>query len=193
MNWRVWNRKCHRLGAILIALPFLLVVVTGILLQVKKEWTWVQPATVRGTTGTPTIALDAMLAAARSRPEAEVRGWEDIERLDVQPSRGVVKVQARSRWEVQVDLRTGEVLQVAYRRSTLIESLHDGSWFHDAAKLWVFLPVAIVVLSLWTTGIYLFVLPYRVKWSRRRHERRTMAGVPGVIVEPEIPSGRAGP
>ena len=173
VNWRVWTRKCHRWGAILIALPFLLVLVTGILLQLKKDWSWVQPPTARGQSKTPAIGLDAILDAARSRPEAGVQGWGDVERLDVQPGRGIAKVQAKSRWEVQVDLATGEVLQVAYRRSDLIESLHDGSWFHDSAKLWVFLPTAVIVLGLWGTGIYLFFLPHTVRRSRRRQKRTT--------------------
>jgi len=168
INWRVWTRKGHRWGAIVVALPFLLVISTGLLLQLKKEWAWVQPPTTRGKGKTPEITLEAILAAARSVPEAEITGWPDVDRLDLQPGRGIVKVQARNRWEVQVDLQTGEVLQVAYRRSDVIESLHDGSWFADRAKLWVFLPVAVIVLGLWVTGIYLFFLPYAVRWSRRR-------------------------
>jgi uncharacterized iron-regulated membrane protein len=168
INWRVWSRKGHRWGAILIALPFLVVIGTGLLLQLKKQVSWVQPPTKRGQGKTPTISLEAMLTAARSVPEAGVQSWEDVERLDVQPDRGIVKVQARSRWEVQVDLQTAEVLHVAYRRSDVIEALHDGSWFHDRVKLWVFLPAAVVVLGLWVTGIYLFFLPYAVRWSRRR-------------------------
>lgn len=168
INWRIWSRKSHRWGAILIALPFLLVLGTGILLQLKKELSWVQPPTQRGEGKTPTLAWDALLDAAKSQPEAEVSGWGDIERIDVQPSRGVAKIQAKSRWEIQLDLKTGAVLHSAYRRSDLIESLHDGSFFHDGAKIWVFLPVAVVVLGLWFTGIYLFFLPYTVKWSRRR-------------------------
>lgn len=178
INWRIWTRKSHRWGAVLIALPFLLVIITGILLQLKKEWTWVQPPTQRGQGKTPTISLDAILQAARSQPEAEVKGWEDVERLDIQPKRGLCKVQTRSGWEVQVDLKTAAVLQLAYRRSDLIESLHDGSWFSDQVKLWVFLPSALVVLGLWITGIYLFFLPYAVRWSRRRRQPATSTGEP---------------
>jgi len=171
-NWRIWARKLHRWGAVLVALPFLLVIATGMLLQLKKEWSWVQPPTTRGQGKTPTITLDEMLHAAQSVTEAGVRGWQDIDRLDVQPGRGIVKVQCKNRWEVQLDLQTAQVLQVAYRRSDLIESLHDGSWFHDRAKLWVFLPVACVVLGLWVTGVYLFLLPHLVRWSRRRSRLR---------------------
>jgi len=168
LNPRILARKCHRWGAILIALPFLLVAVTGVLLQLKKEWAWVQPAMTRGTSTTPEISLATVLQVARSVPEARIESWRDVDRLDVRPARGIVKVQARNRYEIQIDLQTAKVLQVAFRRSDVIESLHDGSWFSDRVKLWVFLPVAIVVLMLWATGIYLFFLPLAVRWQRRR-------------------------
>lgn len=68
---------------------------------------------------------------------------------------------------MQVDLGTGAVRQAAYRRSDLIESLHDGSWFGDPAKLYVFLPAAVGVLGLWGTGVYLWVLPNAIRWRRK--------------------------
>ena len=42
-NPRLLSRKAHRWGAIAVALPFLVVIATGILLQLKKNWSWVQP------------------------------------------------------------------------------------------------------------------------------------------------------
>ena len=171
IHWRILMRKWHRWGAILTAVPFLLIIVSGILLQLKKEWSWVQPPTAKGKGDTPTVSLDAIFEATKSVPEAEVSGWNDIDRLDLQPRRGVVKVQAKNRWEVQIDLQTAKVLQVAYRRSDLIESLHDGSFFDDRVKLWVFLPVAVIVFTLWGTGIYLFFLPIIVRWSKRQRSK----------------------
>jgi uncharacterized iron-regulated membrane protein len=173
INWRIGMRKTHRWGASVVAIPFVFVIVTGIILQLKKDWAWVQPPTAkspsaRGKDKAPQVSFDAILRAAQSIPEAKVKTWDDIDRLDVRPDRGIVKVQARNRWEVQVDLATGETLQVAYRRSDLIESLHDGSWFGDPVKLWIFLPVALIVFGLWVTGVYLFWLPYFVRWSRAR-------------------------
>lgn len=172
INWRVAMRKSHRWGAVVIALPFLLVIVTGMLLQLKKEWDWVQPPTGKGTGKIPTVSFDAILEAAKSVPEAEIKSWEDVDRLDVRPDRGLVKVQARNKWEVQVDAGTGKVVRSDYRRSDTIEMLHDGSWFHDSFKIYVFLPVATVVFGLWCTGMYLFVLPYSSKWWKRRREKR---------------------
>ena len=166
-NPRVFFRKSHRWGAVAVAAPLLLVLVTGVLLQLKKEVAWVQPPTKKGTGKEPTAGFDAILAAVKAVPQAGVSGWGDVERLDVRPKDGVVKVQCKNGYEVQVDFQTADVLQVEYRRSDLIESLHDGSWFHDSFKVYVFLPVALVVVMLWFTGVYLFALPLWVKWKRK--------------------------
>lgn len=168
-------RQIHRWGAAVAALPFLLVLVTGILLQFKKEAAWIQPPTLRGAGGPPSIGFEAILAAAAGVPAAAVRGWEDVERLDVRPDYGIVKVQAVNGVEVQVDTATGAVLQAMPRRSDLIEGLHDGSWFHERAKLWVFFPMALVLAALVGTGIYLWLLPIR---RRRRPGRSRCPGNP---------------
>ncbi len=71
-NPRLWMRKLHRWGAILIALPFLVVIATGILLQLKKDAGWVQPPTQKGVAKTPSISFAEILAAAQQVPEAGV-------------------------------------------------------------------------------------------------------------------------
>lgn len=167
MKASVLNRKLHRWGAILSALPLLVVVLTGILLLLKKESAWIQPPTRRGQGFEASRNLETLLVAARGAPEAEIKTWDDVDRLDIRPAKGVAKVRGRSGWEVQVDLATGERLQVAYRRSDLIESLHDGSWFHDRAKLWIFLPSALLLFGLWLSGLWLFFLPYLARRRRR--------------------------
>ncbi len=169
MNVNRLSRKLHRWGAIIIAIPIVLVIVTGLLLQVKKQWTWVQPPTQKGSHDEPSMDFARILAVAQSVPEANVSGWKDIDRLDVRPSKGIVKVQTVSRWELQIDSHTGDVLSSVYRRSDLIESLHDGSWFHDRAKLWIFLPNGLILLGLWLTGVHLWFLP---RWMKSRNRRR---------------------
>ena len=170
-NPRIWNRKLHRWGSIAVALPFLVVVCTGLLLQLKKQLTWVQPAEQRTASTTPTVSMARILEQTQSVPEMQVKSWADIDRLDVRPAKGIVKVAGVNHWELQLDLASGDILQAAYRRSDVIEALHDGSWFHPAAKLWLFLPAAVVVLGLWITGMYLFLLPFRAKANKRRAER----------------------
>ena len=168
-NWNKWTRKTHYWGAFVIILPISIVITTGILLQLKKEINWIQPPTSNGGhNNAPTISFDNILASVKTADEANITSWDDVDRLDVRIDKGIVKVRGKNRWEVQVDTETGDVLQVAYRRSDLIESLHDGSWFHDKVKLWLFLPSGIILFVLWITGLYMFILPYTVKWKRKK-------------------------
>ncbi len=162
------SRKIHRWGAITIALPFLIVLISGIFLQLKKDVPWIQPITQKGISSNPSISFDEILATAKTVPQAEIQTWADIDRLDVRPTKGIVKVRAVNNWEVQIDTYTGKILQTEFRRTNIIESLHDGTWFHDSAKLWIFLPSSIIVLILWITGIYLFFVPYLSKRKNRK-------------------------
>jgi uncharacterized iron-regulated membrane protein len=165
------NRKLHRWGAVLIALPLLLVVVTGLLLQVKKQVVWVQPETKKGREKTPKLSMDELMTVLKTdeaAKPAEVGSWKDIDRVDIRPKDGIYKVTSVNRYEVQVDFVTGDVVSVEYRRSDLIESLHDGSFFGDGVKLGVFLPAAVVLLALWVTGLILFCHPWWVKLRRKR-------------------------
>lgn len=155
-----WLRKIHAWLSIVIALPLLIVIGTGLLLQIKKQWTWVQPPTKKSPASEPRLSFPEILKAAKKVPEAGIRNWGDIDRLDARPSKSVIKIRAKNHWEIQIHHQTGEVLQVAYRRSDVIESLHDGSFFTDLVKLGVFLPTALALMILWFTGIYLFFLPF---------------------------------
>lgn len=168
MTLNLLTRRVHYWLSAIVAVPLALVVCSGLLLQVKKQVPWVQPAENRGVGKVPAISFDQMVAACREVPEAAVKDWSDISRLDVRPGRGMVKVLCRNGYEVQLDAGTATVLQVAYRRSDLIESLHDGSFFGDPAKLAVFLPCGVGLLVLWFTGVYMFFLPRVVRWRRRR-------------------------
>ena len=164
MNFAKTNRAFHRGGAICV--PLLLVISSGLILQLKKQIAWIQPPTREGVLREPGLTFDRILQVARSVPEAQIDGWEDIDRLDVRPAKGMLKVRGVNRWEVQIDSATGDVLQVAYRRSDLIESLHDGSFFHDKVKLLIFFPSGLILFSLWITGLYMFLRPYLIRRER---------------------------
>lgn len=167
ISWKRLSRKTHYWGALICAVPLLIVIITGIILLLKKQSDWIQPPTATGSAGELHITFEEILTKAKQTPELEVASWEDIDRLDVRPGKGIIKVRSNNRWEMQLDSGTGEILQVAYRRSELIESLHDGSWFHDSVKLWIYLPCAIILLVLWITGIYLFLIPFINKKKKR--------------------------
>lgn len=162
-------RKLHYWASIIIALPASILLASGILLQTKKHWGWVQPPEQRGVGTVPGITLDSVLASVAAVRSLNVTDWDDVNRIDVRPGRGVAKVWLQSGWEAQVDLQTGVVLQQAYRRSDLIESIHDGSFFGgDWTKLGLFLPTGIILLFMWASGLWLFVVPFLAKRRRAR-------------------------
>lgn len=166
---QVLLRQIHHWGSFVVSLPLIVMIGAGILLMLKKEIEWIQPSTQRGVSKElPSLSIEDLFAAVRAVPEAGISDWRDLDRADFKISKGVVKFVSPNRWEIQVDVHTGEVLQVAYRRSDLIESIHDGSFFADWAKLYLFLPAGIVLLVLWLTGIYLFFLPHAKRWKKRR-------------------------
>ena len=94
--WNRLNRKIHHWGSIIIALPLLLILCTGMLLLVKKQVPWIQPETRRGQSESPSLEFSRVLDIARTVPEAKINSWEDIDRLDVRPSRGSSRLKART-------------------------------------------------------------------------------------------------
>ena len=167
MSAAKWNRKVHRWGAVIAALPLLVIMASGVVLQLKRESAWIQPPTQHGTGTELLLPWDQVLEVTKGVPEAGVESWADIDRLDVRPSKGMLKVRCKNRWEVQIDTSSGKVLSSTLRRSDWIESIHDGSWFHDSFKLWVFLPTGLILCGLWVTGVYLWLLPHLVRRRRK--------------------------
>jgi uncharacterized iron-regulated membrane protein len=165
----VLTRRLHYWISLGIALPIAVIIGTGVLLQVKKQWSWVQPKEIRGTGTVPTIGFEEIVRAVRSVPNLDVAGWDDIKRIDIRADRGLAKVTVKGDWEVQVDLGTGKVLQSAYRRSDFLESLHDGSFFAgNWTKLGIFLPTGVALCVMWITGLWMFWLPFSVRRKRKR-------------------------
>ena len=180
MSFNVLNRKVHYWASAIFAIPLLAIILSGLLLQAKKQSTWVQPAEQRGTGKVPVISLEQMLDQVKQVPDMNVAGWDDVNRIDFRPGRGVAKVWLQNGYEVQVDLGTGRVLQVAYRRSDLIESIHDGSFFAgDWTKLGLFLPTGLTLLLLWLGGAWMFWVPFSAKRRRAIAARAAKARAAG--------------
>ena len=165
------TRRLHYWGSFAAALPILVILSSGILLQLKKQWDWVQPSEIRGTGTVPVIGLHDLVSTMRTDSSLGVTGWDDVSRIDIRADRGLAKVTLKTGWEAQVDLGTGKLLKTAVRRSDLIESIHDGSFFAgDITKLGLFLPAGIVLAGLWITGLWMFW----VTWNARRKRAKSL-------------------
>lgn len=163
MSFKKTNRQIHKWGSIIIALPLLLVIVTGILLLLKKEFSIIQPPTQRGVNHVPSLSFEQILTVVKTVESAKIQSWEDIDRMDVRPDKGIIKVRSNNEIEIQIDSENGQILLIAQRNSDFIESLHDGTFFQKNANLWLMLPVAIISFILLITGVILFFIPYMKK------------------------------
>tara|TARA_Y100001970_G_scaffold84664_1_gene106797 strand:+ start:377 stop:805 length:429 start_codon:yes stop_codon:yes gene_type:complete len=138
---------------------------SGIMLQLKKQSNWVQP-NVEITSSSKPVMLQAYLDAAKSVEEANVSSWEDIERIDIRPNKGIAKLKSKNNWEIQIDIETAEIYAKNFRRSDIIESIHDGSFFSEVVKYGWFLPSGILLLILSLSGIYMFFIPILKRRNR---------------------------
>lgn len=169
------NRKIHYWLSLWLALPMALIAVTGLLLQFKKSLTWVQPQEQPRELQLPLAEWPQLLRAAQADASLGVASWQDVERVELRPSRGLIKLVSTNGQEAQFDAGSGELLQVAVRRSDTIEALHDGSWFGDWVKFGWFATSALGLLLATLSGIWLFAEPHFMKARRRRRLVRETA------------------
>lgn len=161
-------RKLHRWISLLIAIPFLITLVTGITLATRGFNSWVQPSYPK-LSSELRISFDQVLVAAQSIPEAKIVRWEDVSQIDIRPSSGTIRVRSKNYWEIQIDGASGQVTGNGPRRFPLLIALHEGAFFGPWIRYGIFLPSAIGVLFLLISGVLIFFQPYlRAKKTTRK-------------------------
>jgi len=144
---------------------------TGILLSLKKEVDILQPPTQKGVSkelsewkSLDEISIIASDAFQKAYPETD----NTINRMDVRPSKGIVKVLFKNGyWEVQVDGQSGAVKSIARRHADWIESLHDGSIISDIFKLISMNILGIGLVFMIVTGLWLWYGPKQYRKLKR--------------------------
>lgn len=147
----------------------------GVMLMLKKEIDWIQPPSMEGRFPglSPRMPMTLLVIKAIEATDGQAESYADFDRVDFKPSKGMVKFILKTGLEVQLDAATGDVLSVATRQSDWIEALHDGSYFADWVKLYVFLPAGLGLFILWATGLYLFTVIEIKKITKRRKKPKT--------------------
>ena len=116
------------------------------------------------------ISLERMAyAALEAAPPSARRDWKPgdpvdiglIDRMDVRPRNGFVKVRLRDKasMEMTVDIATGKVLHVGRRGDVFLEKLHSGEAF--GGLRWVILSdiAAVALVLTLITGYWLWLAP----------------------------------
>ena len=169
----------HKWTGIAISVVVVVTSVTGFLLLLKKEFAWIQPSTQQGEAGPPSayISSERLFDVVLDQEHPDFRSLEDVDRVDLRPGKHVAKVRSeRNDTEIQVCMTTGRVLSVDVRRSDWLERLHDGSMigkpFHD----YVMPVVALALLFLVFSGLWLWLEPIVKRARRRARDRRRSDG-----------------
>ena len=161
-------RTVHFWTSLAVLLTGGLVAGSGILLLLKKDAQWLQPAVVAAShTGASDVRVDALFDAASAAAARPLR-WDEIDRIDVRPADGIAKVVTDDALEYQVDLHTLDVLSTGHRGADIVEQIHDGSFFASWVKYVVMIPSGAALLILWLTGMYLFFMTLLKKNSKKR-------------------------
>ncbi len=167
-QFRVW----HKILGIVLAFFVIISAITGVLLAFKKNVAILQPPTQKTASknlndwkSIAELESIAQNTFQQAFPDKE----NSVERLDVQPSKGMVKVLFKNGWwEVQIDGSTGEVLSVGQRHADWIEKLHDGSIISDAFKLVSMNFLGWGLLMMVITGMWLWYGPKRYRKMKQK-------------------------
>ena len=166
-------RQIHYWVSVPLLVTVFVIAASGSVLALKKDFAALQPPTRTGSSpGDLHRPLSDLIGAVSTVPGHGGTGWQHVERIDVRPADGIAKVILHSRTEVQVDLATGKVLQIGYRTSDLVETIHDFSILGGWWKYVLSFGSGIALLIMAVTGAYLFLLPRLAKRRRRQAPAR---------------------
>lgn len=155
----------HLWLGVVSTIALIVIAITGILLNHKRPLGLMPDVpnepTVPFVSSLPLAQLADIALAAVSRTGGEpANPLTAIDRMDVRPRDGLVKVRMRdaSSTEVTVDLGTGKVLHVGPRGDAFLEKLHSGEIFGGSYVLLSdFAAVALLVTLI--SGYWLWLAP----------------------------------
>jgi uncharacterized iron-regulated membrane protein len=149
MNLRKWHRKV----SLIIALPLLLVVLSGLVLQLRNQSEWIQPKTVSAPRGYEVIHFNRLIQGLNISEK-------EVDQVIYRPGKNNISLRLKSGEEIQVDPANGRVLKRAMRRTGWLIELHQGSIFGSIGQYGIFFLTGIGMVFLIITGVML-VIPRR--------------------------------
>ncbi|MGZ5255177.1 MAG: PepSY domain-containing protein [Flavitalea sp.] len=169
------TRRVHKVAGICLFIFVIAIGATGLLLGWKKNSNgYLLAETMQGLNRNSGswISLDSIQKIALNYFVQKNRTPNiEIDRMDVRPGRGIIKVSFVGVYEgIQIDLTTGKVLSEEVRRADFIEHLHDGSYFDSLfgwdSGIFKLVYTSIMGLSLIlfsVTGFWLWYGPKRMR------------------------------
>lgn len=149
----------HLWLGIAMTVVVLMLSITGVLLNHKRPL-GLMPDVPYEATGPFESALPMAELARLAAVAAPAAGGAGVDRMDVRPRSGIIKVRFRDDvvTEVTLDISDGRVLDVGERNDVFLEKLHSGEIFGDN---WVLLSdvAALALILLIGSGYWLWIFP----------------------------------
>ncbi len=150
-------RKYHRIVSLIVVLPFALVLVSGILLQLRQQFELIQPKAMKmePIAGKKLLTIDEMIEASGEIPS-------NVDQVIWRPAKFHLAMRLKDGREIQMHPQTGVILKNAKRYTNILIELHQGSFFTSWGQYLVFFPAALGLLFLTVSGLVIY------PWRRQR-------------------------
>lgn len=152
MKWRTW----HAYIGLIAALPLLVIVVTGLVLQLRNQFESIQPKTLtmKLEEGKRLLSMEEVIVKF---PPGK------IEQIIYRPSKGNYSIRIKGGDEIQMNPQTGDVVKDMPRRAGLLIDIHQGSWMGPFGQYGIHFLAGLSLFFLLISGVLLF--PFR-RWSK---------------------------
>jgi len=148
-SWKLWHKRI----SIMISMPLLLIILTGILLQFRNVFSIIQPPTVSAKKMPADIEL---LSLIQIQNIATNKDKNFIDQIIYRPSKNSYAVRFTSGREIQLHAQTGEILSDQMRYTGWLIDLHQGSFAGNFSQYVLFPLTAMGLLFVLTSGVLLF-------------------------------------
>ncbi len=149
-------RNIHRKISLYLVIPIGVILLSGIVLQLRNQFEWIQPALIQGEAGNGSligpIEIIQQLKISKT----------DVDQIIYKPAKNNVSLRLKSGEEIQLDPKSGKVLKRAIRRTNLLIDIHQGSIIGPLGQYGVYIVSGLGLLLLYLSGISLLV-PKRKK------------------------------
>jgi uncharacterized iron-regulated membrane protein len=143
---RTW-RTTHRYIAILISLPLIITALTGVILQLRDQFEFIQPSPVKSE-----ISKDKKFLTF----EEIKKQYPEMDQVIFRPSKGSMVVRFKDGQENQIHPQTGEVLKTAMRRTNFLIELHQGSWMGNFGQYFIHFFAGLGLCFLIVSGLVIY-------------------------------------
>ena len=148
-------RKFHRTLSFFTALPLIVITVTGILMALRQEFTWISPKSIKRerVTLAEVISPQEIYQRFTTTSLKNLLDLKDLDNLQFKPKSGVYTLRVTGDKEMVIEAKTGNVLSFQKKRSLWILRIHEGTWSSWPLREWIYVPAALGLVLLWLTGM----------------------------------------